>query len=161
MSDQNGLVGTKDEMNHGVQNLGLGQGDAPLPVPPGGIHRAAQPESSNVEDVMTRHPAYAQATHLSEDMSAAIDTRFESESPIFAGAQATQISFRWRGPSAGELLGWIYVGSITREEARVDHSCAAACNLLWLLWAMRYSTKRQCSGFDERMMRVRGRKLRV
>lgn len=136
LASENDYANAKDAMSLGVHELGNSEGDSdeegddegnegsdeeggvPTLAAPQEIYRAVRPETVDLNDVIAQHPSYTRENHLSPDSFAAIDERFGSEGPVLVCVGEETDSFRCKGPAAGEILRWIYVGFMSWEEAK-------------------------------------------
>lgn len=124
LSDEAQFEKAKNGMNFGVQQLNLPEDSddedfEPLETPPHEAHRAVQPEGKDFSEVSAEHPTYARENELSEEYFAVIDVEYDNQGPLFVRLRGDkQDSFRCKGPAAGELLGWIYIGFMTWGEAK-------------------------------------------
>lgn len=110
-------AGAKTAMNYGLQNVGLDEDEEPASVPPKEIYRGVQTETTNIDEIIARHPAAAADENFSENIFAAIDSSYQTEGPLFVRVHPERDSFRCRGPAAGEILMWIFIGFMMWDEA--------------------------------------------
>merc|ERR1712072_580061 len=76
------------------------------------------PATGLLDEIVSQHREIASRDNLSAEFFAAIDERYETDGALIARAPPDQDSFRCKGPAAGEILGWIYLGFMTWDEAK-------------------------------------------
>ncbi|KAK5700520.1 hypothetical protein LTR97_005037 [Elasticomyces elasticus] len=141
MSDKAEFSKAKIMMNRGVQYIGVeedededeedddeeddqdengneGGSHEDSPVLSREFYRGVKPDTTVLDEIVSQHREIASRVNLSADFFAAIDERYKTEGALIARAPPGQDSFRFKGPAAGEILGWIYLGFMTWDEAK-------------------------------------------
>ncbi|RMY76503.1 hypothetical protein D0862_13731 [Hortaea werneckii] len=137
MSDKAEFSNAKIMMNRGVQYIGVeedeedddeendqnengdeGGSHEDSPVLSREFYRGVKPDTTVLDEIVSRHREIASRDNLSAEFFAAIDERYETDGALIARAPPGQDSFRCKGPAAGEILGWIYLGFMTWDEAK-------------------------------------------
>ncbi|KAI7224924.1 hypothetical protein KC330_g9222 [Hortaea werneckii] len=88
------------------------------PVLPREFYRGVKPDTTVLDEIVSQHREIASRDSLSAEFFAAIDERYETDGALIARTSPGQDSFRCKGPAAGEILGWIYLGFMTWDEAK-------------------------------------------
>ncbi|KAK5729226.1 hypothetical protein LTR15_002368 [Elasticomyces elasticus] len=121
MSDKAEFSKAKIMMNRGVQYTGVEEDEDEDEEDDD--EEDDQDENGNedttvLDEILSQHREIASRVNLSADLFAAIDERYKTEGALIARVPPGQDSFRFKGPAAGEILGWIYLGFMTWDEAK-------------------------------------------
>ncbi|KAI7241803.1 hypothetical protein KC343_g7291 [Hortaea werneckii] len=116
--DEDEDKGDDDEENDQNDDGNEGESHEDSPVLPREFYRGVKPDTIVLDEIVSHHREIASRDNLSAEFFAAIDERYETDGALIARAPPGQDSFRCKGPAAGEILGWIYLGFMTWDEAK-------------------------------------------
>ncbi|KAI7083671.1 hypothetical protein KC356_g7398 [Hortaea werneckii] len=111
MSDKAEFSKAKTMMNCGVQYIGAEEDEEQF-------YHGVRPDTTLLDEIVSRHREVASMENLSAEFFAAIDERYETDGALIARVAPGKDFFRCKGPAAGEILGWIYLGFMTWDEAK-------------------------------------------
>ena len=83
-------------------------------------YQAAESDVKTIDQLIDNHYRYANAHQLDPGMFAAVDLEWKDQGILIYNLtqQGKTDSFRRKGPTAGEILNWVFVGLMTWEEAK-------------------------------------------
>ncbi|KAI6833122.1 hypothetical protein KC332_g6642 [Hortaea werneckii] len=108
----------EDKEDDEIQDANEGWSHEDSPVPSREFYHGVKPDTTLLDEIVSKHREVASRENLSADFFAAIDERYKTDGALIARVAPGKDFFRCKGPAAGEILGWIYLGFMTWDEAK-------------------------------------------